>query len=72
MIILFSTGQSTAVASSQTALKMFNFYFSLYFTERILFLHYLGEVDVSICSVLALACPAAFLFVLFYYTWSDT
>lgn len=62
MIILFSTGQSTAVASTQTMLKKFNFYFRCYLTERILFLYYLGEVDMMVCSVLALLdCPAAFL-----------
>lgn len=64
MIILFSTGQSTVVASSQTALKMFNFYFSLHFTERILFLHYLGEMDlwVFVLSLLSLALLSFYLF----------
>lgn len=44
------------MASFQAVLKMFEFYFSWYLTERILFLHYLGEVEMIICSVLFPTC----------------
>lgn len=53
-IIIIFTVQSTAVKSFQAVLKMFEFYFGWYLTERILFLYYLGEVEMS--SVLFFPC----------------